>query len=345
VHREIGHLGIFVSAKIARKEHKEIIASFDMLDCLPPGLYEMLIREEPEEPGEYQVHYVETTTQELLAMDDGQDDELPFHAARTVSRINDDLYRLMVAPWVKTAVNEWWAEALRQLHPLRMQRYLVSDLNPWLLPIKTWAAMINTSHLRRPVAADNPLCQIEACFSDGVIAAFNCYRDMRDRFSESLFKTIYESPWMKLLYPIDSPDARAAENQLEILRRQDADKWREAMAEGGFAEAVVRMILALMLADRDLARKGYELAGKLVKTHARLQRIDRQQLQKIVRSQARILQTDTDRAIETLPRLLPTDEERRQAMAMLNEGIKAAERPPNLQEQAVLDKITAVLSI
>ena len=37
-HSNIGHLGIFVSAKIARKEHKEIIASFDMLDYLPPGL-------------------------------------------------------------------------------------------------------------------------------------------------------------------------------------------------------------------------------------------------------------------------------------------------------------------
>jgi pimeloyl-ACP methyl ester carboxylesterase len=57
VHRtlRIGHLGIFVSAKIARKEHKEIIASFDMLTYLPPGLYEMKIEEDPDKPGEYAV--------------------------------------------------------------------------------------------------------------------------------------------------------------------------------------------------------------------------------------------------------------------------------------------------
>jgi hypothetical protein len=46
-HSKIGHLGIFVSAKIARKEHKAIIASFDMLYYLPPGLYEMKIEDDP----------------------------------------------------------------------------------------------------------------------------------------------------------------------------------------------------------------------------------------------------------------------------------------------------------
>ena len=53
VHSDIGHLGIFVSAKIARKEHKSIIASFDMLYNLRPGLYEMRIEEEPDQFGEY----------------------------------------------------------------------------------------------------------------------------------------------------------------------------------------------------------------------------------------------------------------------------------------------------
>jgi hypothetical protein len=58
-HADIGHLGIFLSAKIARKEHKEIIASFDMLTYLPPGLYEMRIEEDPDQAGEYPVKYIE----------------------------------------------------------------------------------------------------------------------------------------------------------------------------------------------------------------------------------------------------------------------------------------------
>jgi uncharacterized tellurite resistance protein B-like protein len=208
-----------------------------------------------------------------------------------------------------------------------------------------WAGMIKNNHLRKPAAEDNPFCKFQAFFSDSVVAAFNFHRDTRDRFSARFFKAIYESPWMKLFYPIATSDAGAAENRLELLRRQDADHWRHAMTRGGFAEAVIRMILAVMLADRDLSRKEYELTGKLLKTHGRLRQIDRQQLQKIVREQARILQTDTRQAIETLPRLLPTDEQRRQAMALLMEGINATERPPHPKEQAVLDQITAALSV
>jgi pimeloyl-ACP methyl ester carboxylesterase len=342
LHPEIGHLGIFVSAKIARKEHKEIIASFDMLGCLPPGLYEMIITEDPQEPGEYQVHFVEKTAEAILAMDDGRDDELAFHAARSVSRIHDDLYRMLAAPWVKMTANGWWAEVLRQLHPLRMQRYLLSDLNPWLIPVKMEASWINDHQLRRPAAEDNPFRTLEAIFSDNVLAVLDYYRDTRDRFSARLFKSIYESPWMNLFYPIAAADAGDTE---KLLHRQDADHWRQAMIQGGFAEAVIRMILAVMLADRDLSRKEYELAGRRLRTHERLRPLDRLQLRKIVREQSRILQTDTRQAIETLPELLPTDELRRQAMALLIEGITAVGRPLHPREQAVLDRLSAALAV
>ncbi|HSO19121.1 MAG TPA: DUF3141 domain-containing protein, partial [Desulfosarcina sp.] len=43
VHGTIGHLGIFVSAAISQKEHREIIASIDLMHYLSPGLYEMII--------------------------------------------------------------------------------------------------------------------------------------------------------------------------------------------------------------------------------------------------------------------------------------------------------------
>ena len=43
IHEDIGHLGIFVAASVAKKEHKEIIRSSEMIEFLPPGLYEMVI--------------------------------------------------------------------------------------------------------------------------------------------------------------------------------------------------------------------------------------------------------------------------------------------------------------
>jgi hypothetical protein len=278
-----------------------------------------------------------------LALDDGPDDELPFHAAKTVSAVNDSLYRTLAAPWVKAAATECWAEALRQLHPLRMQRYLFSDLNPGMIPVKTWAAAIKGNGWRRPAADDHPLRRAEACFSEAVIDTLTRWGELRDRMSEFLFKAIYESPWMKWFYPLDGAEDRETEIRLEALRRQDADQWRAAMAQGGFVEAVTRMILAVMLADRDLAREGYELAGRLFQTDARLKQIDRQRLKSTLLSQARILQTDTDLAIASLPALLPAAEDRRQAMDLLHAAILEWGTPLNPQEQAVLNRIGTVL--
>jgi hypothetical protein len=39
IHESVGHLGIFVSGGVARKEHGELSNNVDMLDALPPGLY------------------------------------------------------------------------------------------------------------------------------------------------------------------------------------------------------------------------------------------------------------------------------------------------------------------
>lgn len=43
LHESVGHLGIFVGADIARKEHDQIVTSLDVIDHLPPGLYEMKV--------------------------------------------------------------------------------------------------------------------------------------------------------------------------------------------------------------------------------------------------------------------------------------------------------------
>src|SRR4029077_17071751 len=42
IHENIGHLGIFVSGKVARKQHEEFSSNIDLIDTLPPGLYEAI---------------------------------------------------------------------------------------------------------------------------------------------------------------------------------------------------------------------------------------------------------------------------------------------------------------
>ena len=46
------HLGIFVSGKVATKEHAEFTSCMDLIEMLPPGLFEAVITEVDEETGE-----------------------------------------------------------------------------------------------------------------------------------------------------------------------------------------------------------------------------------------------------------------------------------------------------
>ena len=45
LHDSIGHLGIFVSGSVGRKEHKEFEANIDFLDVLPSGIYQAELQE------------------------------------------------------------------------------------------------------------------------------------------------------------------------------------------------------------------------------------------------------------------------------------------------------------
>ena len=64
VHESIGHLGIFVSASVAKKEHDEFASNIDLIDVLPPGLYEaVMLPKDPNDPtadligGDYLVRF------------------------------------------------------------------------------------------------------------------------------------------------------------------------------------------------------------------------------------------------------------------------------------------------
>ena len=200
VHSSIGHLGIFVSAKIARKQHKSIIASFDLLYKLAPGLYEMRIEKDPNEHGEYAFEYVEKTMADIMAFDDGIADEKAFMPVRQISEATDEIYRTVASPWIKMINTPATAEMIRQLHPLRVSRYLFSDFNPLMWPIGFWSDQVKQQRaVEIPADEDNLFVSWEKTLSKMIIDGLNTFRDVRDGWGELVFKTIYENPWMNLM--------------------------------------------------------------------------------------------------------------------------------------------------
>ena len=90
----IGHLGIFVSAGIARFEHRAILDSLGKIEALPPGLYEMKIDNPTGDPDcrhdAYTVRFEERRVEDLRF----PVDRVAFERVREVSaQVDFDLFR------------------------------------------------------------------------------------------------------------------------------------------------------------------------------------------------------------------------------------------------------------
>ena len=137
IHETVGHLGIFVSGGVARKQHGEFSGNIDLIDVLPPGLYEAIFDAEgPSRPkvpiwsaatGSCGARRAPWTTSGRLGGNDAAD-ERRFATAARVSEINLALYRTFLQPAVRAIIpTAELAEQMRRFHPLRLQYEVFSD--------------------------------------------------------------------------------------------------------------------------------------------------------------------------------------------------------------------------
>jgi pimeloyl-ACP methyl ester carboxylesterase/tellurite resistance protein len=347
VHPEIGHLGIFVATSIAKKEQKKIIGSVEMIEFLSPGLYEMIIVENPSKPwmNDYKVKFEEREIEDIMAYDDGDEDEEPFKHVAVISELNDKFYQAFFRPFVRTFATRHSADVMRQLHPLRTQRYMVSDLNPMLVPVKTAAPYIREN--RHSVKEGNVFTEIEKMGSKFIEDSLDLYRNIRDMAQEQMFIGIYKNPMLKLFFP----DAMDLKNTPEKLRKekrshnkvvkQDREALISSIEEGGYTEGVVRLMIAMAGADGRIEDAEYKVATRIVKAQKRLRNIGMDQLKNITRDQARILQTDYDKAIDALPLLIRTKKDRDRAMDFAQD-IAFADEMIDDREKALLERLQAL---
>ena len=186
----VGHLGIFVSASVAKLEHRAILEHLAEIGALAPGLYEMKIDNPTGDPDCHRPHYTvrfEARTVEALRFDYPH---AAFARVRQVSELNETVYRAFVSPWVRAASNPWSAAAMKWLHPMRTSRYLLSGaFMPWMRGLQTLAEAIASQ--RHPLPDDNPLLSLERETSAGISDAFDCARVMRDAAQEHIFSQFY----------------------------------------------------------------------------------------------------------------------------------------------------------
>lgn len=190
VNPHVGHLGIFVSASVARFEHRAILESLGDVKTLAPGLYEMKISNPTGDPDchkpQYSVAFEERRVEDL-AFDYPRK---AFERVRHVSDANEAFYRTFVSPWVQATATPWTAAMLKWLHPMRTSRYLLSEkFSPWMHVVAALAKQVRNNRVGVPV--DNPLRSAERTYSKQVAKAIETVRQSRDNIEELSFRRIY----------------------------------------------------------------------------------------------------------------------------------------------------------
>jgi pimeloyl-ACP methyl ester carboxylesterase len=316
LHQDIGHLGIFVSGKVARKEHAQIVSVLESIEALPAGLYGMQILESkgPDGTVRYDVQFVERRLEEVVERLNRfkRADEKAFEAVEEISEFNQRAYELFARPLVQAMSSEWAAKLGRDFHPLRFQRWAISDRNPWLWWLGPAAAAVKAR--REGGVHEEPAHRVERAMAEVTSAALDYYRDLRDAMSEAAFFLTYGNLFS--IYLADRPrETGPAEAEIAADAR-DLPFVREALAsveEGGYAEALARMGAFL---DRDaeaIPLGNLELRRDLLADYAEfIPPMPRDQMRRIRGEQDIIVRYEPADALHTLSKLLadPTDRER-----------------------------------
>jgi pimeloyl-ACP methyl ester carboxylesterase len=351
LHQDVGHLGIFVSGKVALKEHAQIVEVLQSIESLPPGLYGMKIDEVRGRDGQpgYEVSFVERRLEDVAAQLNRfeRKDEEVFEAVAEMSEFNQKAYALFAQPLVQAMSNETTAEIGRRLNPMRLEQQLASDQNPWLAWVAPLADAVRAA--RRPVADDSPFKQAERANSELIAASLDYWRDVRDALSEAQFFHTF-GVMFPALHAGRSKTAEAAaakpvaERELPLVREALA-----AIGQGGYAEALARAACLLARKGEPVPLARVELKAELSREYADLlPPLVADQWREIRGRQQIICRHAPEQALQALPTLLASADERQRFLTVLDKlladpRVQAARATP--AQRAMLQRIRELLPV
>ncbi len=334
MHHSIGHLGIFVSGKVATKEHGEFVSCSELIDAMPPGLYEAVITEVDEDtlnPGLIQGKYLfrlEARTLghiRALGTNDAADDTR-FATVARVSEITKGLYDAFVGPAVRLAVTDQAAEASRATHPNRLRFEMFSDKNPLMQPVQALAKSVASA--RRPVSADNPLLAMERATSSWITTCLQTFGEYRDTMTEAVFLSAYGSPWLQALVGLGTQDATQHRIARDLVREANTARQRSELEHrfevGGREEAVMRALIYIRLPEGSVDERGFAALKLIRASRPVAKQMSLLRFKEIVKEQFMLVSLDENRAINALPALLGSNaKERKAALDILHQVLAA----------------------
>jgi hypothetical protein len=300
----------------------------------------MEIHEPQGNKGEYEVSIKERRLEDLRRLNKlERRDEKPFEVVAEVSELGERVYKLFARPFIQPWVNETTAELVRQFHPLRAQRWAISDVNPLLWPLPALASSVKT--IRRAAPPENPVRRCEQAASELITAGLNLYRDLRDAGMEALFFQLFGSAAVLRAAPLSSSDVRPAARdprQLPQVRKALA-----AIGTGGYPEAVALIGALLGKAAGHIPVSRLELVDQLIRGDEVLAELPTNVVRQLRAQQAVVAELEPEQGLQSLPALVTDPTDRRRLLQVLDQAVAAVE--PNSEQQAIIERVRKTLSV
>jgi hypothetical protein len=325
----------------------------DMIDLMPPGLYEAVITEvdagtvHPELiQGKYLFRLEARTLDNIRAFGNNDEaDDRRFATMARLSEVNLALYRSFAQPFVQAMATEKSAETMREMHPSRLRFAAFSDRNPLMKGVAAMAEQARTD--RKPVPSDNPFLAMEQATSTWISTWLEALRISRDGMTEAFFVTCYGAPLLQALTGMANGAAShhverdLAREAIVARLRAELEKLFEA---GGMPEAAMRALLYVRMASGSADERGLATLKALREMRPVNERLHLAEVKEIIRVQSLLLRLDEERAVQAIPRLLPASpEERRFALEVLRKVVGAS-APPSEEEARRLQRIETLFA-
>lgn len=312
-HDSIGHLGIFVSASVGRKEHHEFASNIDLIDLLPAGIYRAVVEDLPEDAAalelnddKYKMTIRRSGVDEVRAIvKPDPAGERRFAAAARVSETNLAIYRNLLQPWVRALSTPLSARWLQALHPLRIGYEWWSDRHPLAGAVEQAAR--EARQQRRPASVDNPFLQAETAVSKAIEGLLDQYRDQRDAMYAASFDAVYGAPALQAWAGMSLRDEGPVRPRPGITPAQRSDMRREfadadsEMIRGGLPAAVLRALCWVFRSREETDERHFRRAWERVRP-----RVGQGMgaFRDLVRRQNALIRRDSDAALQAIARLL-----------------------------------------
>jgi len=216
-------------------------------------------------------------------------------------------------PFLRSVATPQSAAMARALHPMRLQRIMFSDRNPAMIIVSALARQARTARI---AVGDNIFRVAEEVWADLIAKNLDLYRDVRDAWSELTFYAIYASPLMNWVGRTHNFQ-RTRKDPQELRFLPEVQTHLLHIERGGFAEAVIRMLIILAHSRGSVRLSRLERSAHVMSHDEPFVSLGAERRARLIHEQSVIVEFEKDKSIQALAKLLHSPNDRRRAIEVV----------------------------